>query len=103
MYILCLHNLKRCVEKVGPWASYASYQIRKIAGCSCAENAQNAFPANAGWRSRHASRHVRDARTVMHAGIANLRIHFEVGGGEKVPGIPGACAKHNFTYMAMHQ
>ena len=28
------------------------------------------FPATAGKRSRHASRHVRDARAVMHAGIA---------------------------------
>ena len=25
------------------------------------------------WRSRHASRHVRDARAVMHVGIAHLR------------------------------
>ena len=29
------------------------------------------FPATVGWRSRHASWHVRDARAVMHAGIAN--------------------------------
>ena len=27
----------------------------------------------ASWRSRHASRHVRDARAVMHVGIAHLR------------------------------
>ena len=40
-------------------------------GCACAGNAGNVFPATAGKRSRHASRHVRDARAVMHAGIAN--------------------------------
>ena len=47
--------------------SWASCQIRKIAGA----HAMNVFPATAGKRSRHASRHVRHARAVMHAGIAN--------------------------------
>ena len=40
-------------------------------GCVCAGNAGNILPATAGKRSRHASRHVRDVRAVMHAGIAN--------------------------------
>ena len=40
-------------------------------GCACAGNAGNVFPVTAGERSRHASRHVRHARAVMHAGIAN--------------------------------
>ena len=40
-------------------------------GCACAGNAGNVSPVIAGKRSRHASRHVRDARAVMHAGIAN--------------------------------
>ena len=26
-------------------------------------------------------------------------VSFEVGGGENVPGIPGACATHDFTYL----
>ena len=43
-----------------PWSSC---QIRTIAPCACA--------GNAGMRSRHASRHVRHARAVMHVGIAN--------------------------------
>ena len=51
-----------------PWASY---RIRKIAGAHALGNAGNVFPATAGKRSRHASRHVRDARAVMHARIAN--------------------------------
>ena len=53
---------------VCPWASY---QIRKIAGCAWTGNAGNVFSALAGKRSRYASRHVRHARAVMHAGIAN--------------------------------
>ena len=50
---------------------WAYCQIRKIAGCACAGNSRNVFPATSGLQSRHASRHVRDARTVMHAGIAD--------------------------------
>ena len=40
-------------------------------GCACAGNAGNVFPVTTGKRSRHESRHVRDARAAMHAGIAN--------------------------------
>ena len=40
-------------------------------GYACAGNAGNVFPVSTGKRSRHASRHVRHARAVMHAGIAN--------------------------------
>ena len=51
-------------------ASWASYQIRHIADYTYAGNAGNVFPATSGWRSRHALRHVRAARGVVHAGIA---------------------------------
>ena len=44
----------------------ASYQIRTNVVCECAGNAGNADK-----RSQHASRHVRHACAVMHAGIAN--------------------------------
>ena len=44
-------------------------------------------------RSRHASRHVRHACTVMDVGIANPQWR------GNVPGIPGACATRNFTYL----
>ena len=55
--------------------SWASYQIRKIAGYACPGNAGNVFPPptskeTAIKRSRHASRHVRYARAVMHVGLA---------------------------------
>ena len=51
--------------------SWAFYQIRKIGCCACAGNAGNAFPATTSKQSRHASRHVCDARALMHAGIAS--------------------------------
>ena len=51
--------------------AWTSCQIRKIAGCACAGNAENVLPATADYRSRHTSRHVPDARAAMHAGIAN--------------------------------
>ena len=57
----------------GKYVSRASYQIRKFTCCACAGNAGNVFPATAGYLSRHASRHVRDVRAVMHVGIDNLR------------------------------
>ena len=61
-------------------------------GCTCAGNAGNVFPVTAGKRSRHASRHVRHARAVVHAGSFPLKS----AAGENVPGIPGACATCNF-------
>ena len=68
-------------------------------GCACAGNAGNVYPVTAGKRSRHASRHVRHARAVMHAGIANYRFLLKSAAGENVPGIPGACATCNFAYL----
>ena len=51
--------------------AWTSCKIRKIAVWACAGNAGNVFPATAGKRPWHASRHVRHARAVMHVGIAN--------------------------------
>ena len=68
-------------------------------GCACAGNAGNVFPATAVKQSRHATRHVRDARAVMHARITNSRFPLNSAAGENVPGIPGACATRNFTYL----
>ena len=44
-------------------------------------------------RSRHASRHVRDVPWCMSGPLTR-------GGGEKVPGIPSACANQKITYLA---
>ena len=60
-------------------------QIRKIVGCACAENAGNVFSTTAGYRSRHAC--VRDARAVMHIGIANPRFPLKSAAGGNVPGM----------------
>ena len=51
----------------GPLARYVKLRVAHVPGMPGTFS-----PAIAGWRSRHASRHVRDARAVMHAGIANL-------------------------------
>ena len=51
--------------------------------CACAGNAGNVFPVTAGKRSRHASRHVRHARAVMHAGIINEQFSLKSAAGEK--------------------
>ena len=68
-------------------------------GCACAGIAGKVFHVTAGKQSRHASRHVPDAGAVMHAGIVNSRSPLNSATGENVPGIPGACAPHNFTYL----
>ena len=79
--------------------AWASYQMRKIAGCACAGNAGNVFPAtdfkgNRYLGSRHASRHVRNARAVIHVGIVNPQWQGDV------LGIPGAYATCNCMYLA---
>ena len=74
------------------WCPWASYQIRKIAGCACARNAGNVFP------------HCRFQRKPlvsdpgMHHGTCVTHVPWCMSGsltcgdGENVPGIPGACA-----------
>ena len=53
-----------CIDQdITAWQQWASCQIRKIADAH--------VPGMPGKRSRNASRHVRHARTVKHAGVAN--------------------------------
>ena len=77
---------------------WASYQIRKIVDCACAGNAGNVFP-------RHRiQRKPRVSDPGMHHGTCVTRVSWSMsglltrGGGETIPGIPGACANHNFRY-----
>ena len=77
----------------GPLARYAKLRVRMLREC------RERFPATEGKRSWHASRHVRDARAVMHAGIANYRFLLKSAVGGNVPGIPGACASRNFMHL----
>ena len=67
--------IKSPSRETWPWASY---HIRKNADCGLRmrRECREGFPPpptskeTAGWRSRHASRHVRHARAVMHVRIA---------------------------------
>ena len=71
---------------------WASYQIRKIAGCACAGNAGNVFP-----RRRFQRKPVVNDPG-MHHGTCLMHVPWCMSGsltcgdGENVPGIPGACA-----------
>ena len=75
-----------------PQAPWASYQIRKIAGCACAGNAGNVFPR----RRFQMKPLVSDPG--MHHGTCVTHVPWCMSGsltcgdGENVPGIPGACA-----------
>ena len=78
---------------LGLWlATWASYQIRKIAGCACAGNAGNVFPR----RRFQMKPLVSDPG--MHHGTCVTHVPWCMSGsltcgdGENVPGIPGACA-----------
>ena len=79
---------------------WASCQIRKIAGCACAGNAENIFP-----RGR-LQRKLLVSDPDMHHGTCVTHVPWCMsgslnrGGGENAPGIPGACATHNITYLA---
>ena len=86
------------------WGSprqWASYQIRIIAGCACAGNAGNVFPATDLKKYKPL---INDPG--MHHGTCVTRValcmsgSLTSGGGENIPGIIGACATRNFTYLA---
>ena len=71
---------------------WASYQIRKIAGCACAGNAGNVFPR------RRFQRKPIVSDPGMHHGTCVTHVPRCMSGsltcadGENVPDIPGACA-----------
>ena len=71
---------------------WASYQIRKIAGCACAGNARNVFSR------RRIQRKTQVSDPGMHHGTCVMHVPWCMsglltrGGGENVPCIPGACA-----------
>ena len=72
-----------------PWASY---QIRRIAGCACAGNAGNVFSCHRFQRKPLVS------DPGMHHGTCVTHVPWcmpgslTCGDGKNVPGIPGACA-----------
>ena len=80
---------------IGTWAiadfPWASYQLRKIAGCASAGNAGNVFPR------RRFQRKPQVNDPGMHHGTCMTHVPWCMSGsltcgdGENVPGIPGAC------------
>ena len=79
--------------------SWASYQIRNIAGGACAGNAGNVFPRR--WLQRKllvSDPGMHDGTCVTHVPWCMLGSLASCG-GENVPGIPGACTS-NFPYLA---
>ena len=89
------HIARSCFTGTGQaynWPTWASYQIRKIAGCACAGNAGNVFPR------RRFQRKPIVSDPGMHHGTCVTHVPWCMSGsltcgdGENVPGIPGACA-----------
>ena len=84
------------IRKAFPWASY---QIHKMAGCACTGNAGSVFPATDFQRKPLVS------DPDMHHGTCATHVPWCMSGsltrngGENVPGIPGACATRNCTYL----
>ena len=56
--VLPINHVIQMPQCLSGFVNHDYCQIRKIAGCAYAGNAANVFPAAAGYRSRHASRHV---------------------------------------------
>ena len=85
-----IHNI---ILYHGPLARYVKLRVRMRREC------RERFPRHRRWAiptciTARASRTCRDA-----CRDRQLAVSFEIGGGENVPGIPGACATCNFTYL----
>ena len=88
-----LFEMSRCIQhhvitdhaKTGSWASY---QIRKIAGCACAGNAGNVFPRHRiQWKPRISDPGMHHGTCVTHVPwcMSGLLTH---GGGKTFPAFP---------------
>ena len=79
--------------------TWASCQIPKIASCACTGNAGNVLPVI------ELQRKPLFSDPGMHHGTCVTHVPWCMrgsltrGGGENVPGIPGACATRNFSYL----
>ena len=95
--VSCFHVTVLTLTTTIQWASC---QIRKTAGCACAGNAGNVFPRRQLQRKplvsdpgMHYDTRVTHVPWCMSGSLTR-------GGGENAPGIPGACATRNITYLA---
>ena len=81
------------------WDTMGLLPDSNIAGCACAGNAGNVFPCHRLQRKPLVS------DPDMHHGTCVTHVPWCMSGsltrddGENVPGIPGACATRNFTYL----
>ena len=64
----CINNIHH-----GPLTRYVKFWVAHAPGMPGTFSTPPTSKETASLRSRHASRHVRDARAVMHVGIANTR------------------------------
>ena len=79
--------------------SWASYQIRKLVGCACAGNAGNVFTApDFKWKPVVSDPGIHHGTCLTHMPWY-MSGSLTRGDGKNVPGIPGACATRNFTYL----
>ena len=92
-YGLCQWGEASLCNASSHWPSpWASYQIRKIAGCACARNAGKVFPR------RRFQRKPLVSDPGMHHGTCVTHVPWCMSrsltcvDGENVPGIPRACA-----------
>ena len=100
---LCIHtiNILGCVFRCSDWCLsilWASYQIRKL-WVAHAPGLPGTFsppPTSKETASYPGMHHGTCATNVPWCMSGSLTR----GGGENVPGIPGACATRNFTYLA---
>ena len=90
----CWNKLKHSRLIHGPLARYVKLRVTHAPGMPGTFSPPPTSKETAILRSRHASRHVRHARAVMHVGIVNPRRR------GKRSRIPGGCAIRNFTYLA---
>ena len=73
-------------------SSWASCQIRKIAGCACAVNAGNVFPRRRIQRKPLVSDPGMHHDSCVTHGPWCMSESLTHGGSENIPDIPGACA-----------
>ena len=91
-------NIVAVSEKI--YTAWASYHIHEIAGCACAGDARNVFLPT------HLKGKPLVSNPGMHHGTCVTHVPWCMsgsltrGGGENIPGIPGACATRSFTYLA---
>ena len=95
LYLLSNHAQFLYQYKLHQWASY---QIRKFAGCTCAGNAGNVFSAT-GCKPLIGDSGMQRGTCVTHVPWYMSGSPTR-GRSENVPDIRGACATRNFTYLA---